>query len=93
MIGLPIQGGHVDSDNNKPDVILLSGFLGAGKTTLLSRLLSWKEDLSDTVVIVNEFGDLGIDGAIVEGEVEILELVSGCLCCTLQIDLRKLLEN
>ena len=50
----------------KSRIILLSGFLGSGKTTLLKRILSWETDLSDTVVLVNEFGDVGIDGALLK---------------------------
>ncbi len=48
-------------EDEKTKILILSGFLGGGKTTLLKRILSWKMDLSGTVVIVNEFGDLGID--------------------------------
>jgi len=50
----------------KADLLLLAGFLGAGKTTLLKRILSWETDLSETVVLVNEFGDIGIDGALLK---------------------------
>jgi G3E family GTPase len=46
----------------KASILLLAGFLGSGKTTLLKRILAWETDLSDTVVLVNEFGDVGIDG-------------------------------
>ena len=48
----------------KIDVVLLSGFLGAGKTTLLRRMLAWESDLTGTVVVVNDFGNVGIDGAL-----------------------------
>ena len=47
-------------------VVLFSGFLGSGKTTLLKRILSWENNLSGTVVLVNEFGDVGIDGALLK---------------------------
>ena len=78
----------------KTGLILLSGFLGAGKTTLLKHVLSWKRDMSDTVVIVNEFGDVGIDGALLQGESsDIIELTSGCICCTLVLDLTITLKN
>jgi len=50
----------------KAQVVLLSGFMGAGKITLLKWILSWPTDLSDTVVIVNEFGDVGIDGLLLK---------------------------
>ncbi len=68
-------------------VTLLTGFLGAGKTTLLNRLLR-DPRLTDTAVIVNEFGEVGIDHLLVEtsGE-EIIELSDGCVCCTVRGDL------
>jgi len=78
----------------KSRIILLSGFLGSGKTTLLKRILSWETDLSDTVVLVNEFGDVGIDGALLkESGSDVVELASGCICCTLSNDLRRSLLN
>ncbi len=76
--------------DRKTDVLLLSGFLGAGKTTLLKRILAWETDLSDTVVLVNEFGEVGIDGTLLEGAgSDVVELTSGCICCTLSNDLRQ----
>ena len=75
-------------------VILLSGFLGAGKTTLLKRILSWEADLTDTVVLVNEFGDVGIDGALLKNSgSDVIELTSGCICCTLSADLKQSLTD
>ncbi len=68
-------------------VSLITGFLGAGKTTLLNRLLQQGE-LSDTALIINEFGDVGIDHLLVETADEgIVELSDGCLCCTIRGDL------
>jgi len=78
----------------KARVILLSGYLGAGKTTLLKRILSWETDLSQTVVLVNEFGDVGIDGAWLKNSgSEVVELTSGCICCTLSVDLYQSLSK
>lgn len=78
--------------NTKTAIVLLSGFLGAGKTTLLKRILSWETRQSETVVIVNEFGKVGIDGALLEETgSDVVELASGCICCTLQIDLKQAL--
>lgn len=78
----------------KAELLLLSGFLGAGKTTLLKRIISWETDLSETVVMVNEFGDIGIDGALLEDAgSEVIELTSGCICCTLSADLRQSLTK
>lgn len=76
------------------EVVLLSGFLGAGKTTLLKHILAWEDDLSDTVVLVNEFGDVGIDGALLKNSgTDVIELTSGCICCTLSEDLKKSLTD
>jgi G3E family GTPase len=72
---------------------VLTGFLGAGKTTLLNRLLK-DPALSDTAVIINEFGDVGLDHLLVEyvGD-NIVLLQSGCLCCTMRGDLVDALET
>ena len=78
----------------KADILLLAGFLGAGKTTLLKRILSWETDLSETVVLVNEFGDIGIDGALLKDSgSDVIELASGCICCTLSADLHQSLTR
>ena len=66
---------------------VITGFLGSGKTTLLNQLLS-DPDLSNTAIIINEFGDVGIDHLLVETADEgIIELSDGCLCCTVRGDL------
>jgi G3E family GTPase len=72
---------------------LLTGFLGAGKTTLLNRLLK-DPALADTAVIINEFGEVGLDHLLVEyiGDNMVL-LQSGCLCCTMRGDLVDALET
>ena len=68
-------------------VTILTGFLGAGKTTLLKHLLAQPE-LSNTAVLINEFGDIGLDHLLVEKLDETtVELSSGCLCCTVREDL------
>lgn len=70
-------------------VTVLTGFLGAGKTTLLNRILADPAS-PPTAVIVNEFGELGIDGRLVVGASDrVLELRNGCLCCEVREDLRK----
>ncbi|MEK1889479.1 MAG: GTP-binding protein [Phyllobacterium sp.] len=68
-------------------VSVLTGFLGSGKTTLLNRLLK-DPALADTAVIINEFGDVGIDHLLVESASEgVIELSDGCLCCTVRGEL------
>ncbi|MCB2188563.1 MAG: GTP-binding protein [Deltaproteobacteria bacterium] len=68
-------------------VHLICGFLGSGKTTLLRRILAEQPPAEKLVVLVNEFGELGIDGSLLEGfDSEVLELSSGCICCTLKAD-------
>ena len=72
---------------------ILTGFLGAGKTTLLNRLLK-DPALQDTVVIVNEFGEIGLDHLLMEKVDEGMVLLSaGCLCCTVRGDLIATLED
>jgi G3E family GTPase len=66
---------------------VITGFLGSGKTTLLNQLLR-DPNLSNTAIIINEFGDVGIDHLLVEtAEEGIIELSDGCLCCTVRGDL------
>ena len=68
-------------------VSVLTGFLGAGKTTLLNRLLK-DASLTDAAVIINEFGEVGIDHLLVEQSGDgIIELSDGCLCCTIRGEL------
>ncbi len=79
-------------------VNLLFGFLGSGKTTLARRLLQADSRGQKMAVIVNEFGDVGIDGAILNGReegdnIDMVELTSGCLCCTLKGSLLMAVEE
>jgi len=74
-------------------VHVLTGFLGAGKTTLLSRHLK-SPALAGTAVIVNEFGEIGLDHLLVEtADEKIVELSGGCLCCQVRGDLVATLED
>ena len=74
------------ADGRTP-ITVVTGFLGSGKTTLLNRLLRHPE-LTDTAVIVNEFGDIGLDHHLVETVTDQLVLLDrGCLCCSLRQDL------
>ncbi len=68
-------------------VVVVTGYLGSGKTTLIKRLLE-SPALGDSVVIVNEFGEIGIDHAVIrQVDERTVLLASGCLCCTLRGDL------
>jgi G3E family GTPase len=79
----------------KTKVFIITGFLGSGKTTLVKRILNGSSDLSKTIVLVNEFGKVGIDGALIKNTAtaDIVELTSGCICCSLKIDLIETLER
>ncbi len=79
--------------NDRLPVTLLSGFLGSGKTTLANRILSEQHN-QRIAVIVNEFGDVGIDGSLVVGvEENVVELNNGCICCTVRNDLSETLAD
>jgi G3E family GTPase len=72
---------------------VLTGFLGAGKTTLLNRLLQ-DPALADTLVLINEFGEIGLDHLLVETvDGDRIVMTSGCLCCTIRGDLSTSLED
>ena len=74
-------------------VVVMTGFLGAGKTTLLKKLLC-RPELQGTAVIVNEFGEIGLDHDLLEvGDETVVELDGGCLCCTVRSDLTDTLRD
>ena len=83
----------------KIPVTIITGFLGSGKTTLISQLM--KNPLGKKLaVIVNEFGDIGVDGEILKGcaipncpEENIMELANGCICCTVADDFIPTIEK
>ena len=81
-------------EERRTPVGIVTGFLGAGKTTLLNRLLH-DPALSGTIVIVNEFGEVGLDHLFLESRAdgEMVLLSSGCLCCTVRGDLVATLED
>ena len=83
----------MDVSSNKVPVTILTGFLGSGKTTLLNRILS-EQHGKRIAVIENEFGEVGIDQALViNAEEEIFEMANGCICCTVRGDLIRVLGN
>lgn len=73
---------------------IVSGFLGAGKTTLIKKLLAEAFTGQKVVLIENEFGEVGIDGSILkDADIQIKEINSGCICCSLAGDLEKAVEE
>ncbi len=79
--------------SEKIPVTVLTGYLGAGKTTLLNRILSEPHG-KKYAVIVNEFGEIGIDNDIVVGaDEEVFEMNNGCICCTVRGDLVRILDG
>ena len=83
-------------------VTVLTGFLGAGKTTLLNHILTATHGKKDAVrsrSIENEFGDVGIDDELlkkntaIQAEEELIEMMNGCICCTVRQDLVLVLDN
>lgn len=75
-------------------VYVLSGFLGSGKTTLLSNMLKYlKLNGKRPSVILNEIGDVNLDGLLINDEVPVAEMLNGCICCTMREDLSSTLLN
>ena len=71
---------------------VLSGFLGSGKTTLLNRLLAALPAGTRAAVVVNDFGAVAVDGALLDrGSYAVAELASGCVCCTLSVPMQEAL--
>ena len=77
------------------EILIISGFLGAGKTTLIKHLLaSQTQTFGKIALIVNEYGKVGIDGTLLSGrDVDIVELTSGCVCCTIKTDFFKAIQE
>ena len=83
----------VATTTNTVPVTLLTGYLGAGKTTLLNRILTYEHG-KKVAVIVNEFGEVGIDNQLViDADEEIFEMNNGCICCTVRGDLIRIIGN
>jgi G3E family GTPase len=85
-----------DPEHDMPEkipVTVLTGYLGAGKTTLLNRILT-EQHGKRYAVIVNEFGEIGIDNELVVGaDEEVFEMNNGCICCTVRGDLIRILDG
>jgi G3E family GTPase len=83
----------VDSPPDLTPVTLITGFLGSGKTTLLQRLLL-NPALSDTAVLINEFGEIGLDHHLLERIDETMVMLqSGCVCCTIRGELSTAIKD
>ena len=82
-----------EATSQKIPVTVLTGYLGAGKTTLLNRILSENHG-KKYAVIVNEFGEIGIDNDLIIGaDEEVFEMNNGCVCCTVRGDLVRILDG
>ena len=81
-------------NDERTSVSILTGFLGAGKTTLVNHILSSKEHGMRIAIIENEFGEVGVDDALViETEEEVFEMNNGCICCTVRGDLMRIFQR
>ena len=93
MTDAKVQEKAAAKAQDKVPVTVLTGYLGAGKTTLLNRILSEPHG-KKYAVIVNEFGEIGIDNDLVVGaDEEVFEMNNGCICCTVRGDLVRILDG
>ena len=74
------------------NVYIISGFLGAGKTTFIQKLLTEKK-FSKVMLLENEFGEVGVDGAFFDSALNVKEINNGCICCSLKGDFKSALEE
>ena len=89
-----MESWNLDGSSQRLPVSVLTGFLGSGKTTVLNYLIQ-QPALSRTLVLINEFGEIGIDHDLVTHSKDdvVIEMSSGCLCCTIRGDLAKTLRE
>ena len=89
-----MESWNLDGSSQRLPVSVLTGFLGSGKTTVLNHLIQ-QPALSRTLVLINEFGEIGLDHDLVTHSKDdvVIEMSSGCLCCTIRGDLAKTLRE
>ncbi|MBM3506083.1 MAG: GTP-binding protein [Alphaproteobacteria bacterium] len=89
-----MESWNLDGSSQRLPISVLTGFLGSGKTTVLNHLIQ-QPALSRTLVLINEFGEIGLDHDLVTHSRDdvVIEMASGCLCCTIRGDLAKTLRE
>lgn len=84
----------MNETNKVTPIIVISGFLGSGKTTLLTRWIEYYKGMNQQVaVIMNELGDVNLDGLMIDASIPMAEMLSGCICCTIRGDLGMTIMN
>lgn len=80
--------------NQITPIVVISGFLGSGKTTLLTKWIAYYKGMNQQVaVIMNELGDINLDGLMIDENIPMAEMLSGCICCTIRGDLGTTIMN
>lgn len=95
MSGNDAMGANLQQPNTVP-ITVIGGYLGAGKTTLINRLLAQPTLPAGTAVLVNDFGDINIDAALIKSaspDGQVIGLSNGCICCSISDDLSKALDQ
>ncbi|MBW7457681.1 CobW family GTP-binding protein [Paenibacillus sepulcri] len=93
---MTINGHH--HEQNKIPIHLISGFLGSGKTTLLNRVIDYYKAADiKAAIVMNELGDVNLDGQFIDDDVPMAEMLGGCICCTIRgdlgLELKQLIEE